>query len=175
MSDSRQKLAAHATSGRADLDLLLRARERGEIARLMRRLRRWHRELLPLAKAHDPTMVPYLEILRPEPEELRRIWRWLNDLPSAYQRGLCNAIEAALVRVNNDLMRQPDRGPKRPGRKKGQKLYEDKKAIAKARKLLAEPDPPSPLQAAKDVEPLADKGQSREANIARIYKALRDL
>ena len=51
MPDTRQRLAAHPITGRADLDLLLRARGRDEIARLMRRLRRWHRELKVLAYA----------------------------------------------------------------------------------------------------------------------------
>ena len=38
MSDSRQKLADHYEAGEVDLERLLRARDRDEIAPLMRRL-----------------------------------------------------------------------------------------------------------------------------------------
>ena len=120
-------------------------------------------------------MVPYLKILRPKPEELQRIWRWLGDLPSSYQRGLCNAVEASLVRVNNDLMRRHDSEPRRkPGPKKGQKRYDDKAAVKAALELTREPNPPSIYQAAKMVvdEGLSDKGISPDADIARVYKLL---
>lgn len=135
MVDSRQRLAAHARTGRVDLDHLLRARDRDEIARLMWRLRRWHRELLPLVEAHDPAMVPYLEILRPKPEELQRIWRWLGDLPSGYQRGLCNAVEASLVRINDHLMRQPGAMPRGKGGNRRQ--FDDGPIVEKARAIYA--------------------------------------
>ena len=104
MTDTTQKLAAHVEAGEADLERLLRARDRREIARLMRRLRCWHRELLLLAEVYDPIMVAYLRILDPKPEEVQRIRRWYADL-HPFQQGLCNAIQASLVRVKSDLMR----------------------------------------------------------------------
>ena len=131
MPDSRQKFAAHAMAGRADLDHLLRARDRSEIARLMCCLLRWHREMLPLAEAYDPAMVAYLKPVRPKLEELIRIWGKLNKLPIGRQRGLCNATEAALVRINDALMQRHDRGPVLPTRKHGElgrnafKVYEE--------------------------------------------------
>ena len=88
------------------------------------------------------------------------------------QRGHCNYVEAALGRLNAYL-RRPDARPKRPGRKRGVKLYDDRAAIAKARRLLAEPNPPSRRQAAWKVEPLAGRGSRPDANFARVYNALR--
>ena len=88
------------------------------------------------------------------------------------QRGYCNYLEAALRRLN-EYLRQPDARPKRPGRKRGVKLYDDREAIAEARRLLAEPNPPSRRQAAWKVEPIADRGASPKANFARVYNALR--
>ena len=76
------------------------------------------------------------------------------------------------MRINDDLKRRPNRGPKRPGRKKGVKLYDDRAATAEARRLLAGPNPPSIRQAAWKVEPRADRGQRPTANVARVYKIL---
>ena len=88
------------------------------------------------------------------------------------QRAICNYVEAALYRLN-EYLRRPDARPKRAGRKKGQKLYEDKVAIAAGFELLASRNPPSRYKAAREVVHLADKGQSPKADLARIYKALR--
>ncbi len=171
MVDTRQRLVAHAKAGEADLNRLVRARGRDEIARLMRRLRRWRRELIALAEAHDPVALHGFRIVRPEPHELVRIWRRYPEMRNR-QRRLCNYVEAALYRLN-EYLRRPNARPKRPGRKKGQKLYEDKVAIAAGFKLLASRNPPSRYKAAQEVVHLADKGQSPEADFARIYKALR--
>lgn len=168
MTDSRQRLAAHARAGRVNLDHLLRARERDDIARLMRRLRRWHRELLPLAQAYDPAMVPYLEILRPKPEELQRIWRWLGDLPSGYQRGLCNAVEASLVRVNDDLMRRADVLPK--GKGGNRRTYDDGPIIDKARAILKSSGTENKTAAVREAmerHPELVQGSGIEENVAK--------
>ena len=172
MTDNRQRLAGHFEAGEADLGRLLRARDRTEIARLMRRLLRWRRELIALASDHDPVALHFYNV-RPEPQETVRLRRWYPELRNS-QQAVCNYVEAALVRLNTYL-RQPDTRPKRPGRKKGVKLYDDETAIAAARKLLDVPNPPSRYKAAWEVEPLADRGQSPDANHARIYKALLDL
>ena len=173
MSDSRQRLADHRDAGALVLEDLLRARDRDEIARLMRHLLQWRRELIALAKDHDPVAL-YFQNVDPTPQETVRIHRWYPKLRDK-QRNVCNYVQAALVRLNAYL-RQPDTRPKRPGRKKGEKLLDDRIAIAKARKRLVGPNPPpSLLQAAREVEPLADRGLSEDANIARVHKALRGL
>ena len=172
MADNRQRLAAHARIGQADLDHLAPARDDDEIDRLVHRLQRWCRELIALGDAHDPVMLNF-HIVRPTREETVRIWEFY-DCMRPDQQGLCNSVEAALGRLNAYL-RQPDTRPKRPGRKRGVKLYDDTAAIDAALKLLDEPNSPSRYKAAWEVEPLADRGQSPDANHARIYKALLDL
>ena len=112
MSDSRQRLADHFEVGETDLELLLRARDRDEIARLMRRLLQWRRELIALAKDHDPVALHFQNV-RPTPQETVRIQRWYPELRDS-QRGVCNYVEAALVRLNSYL-RQPDARPKGKG------------------------------------------------------------
>ena len=170
MSDSRQRLADHFEAGQADLELLLRARGRDEIARLMRHLLQWRRELIALAKDHDPVALHFF-IVWPEPQEMARIRRWYPELRDS-QRNVCNYVEAALVRLN-PYLRQPVARPKRPGRKKGEKLHDDSKEIAEARQLMAGPNPPSMHKAAWAVVGPIPKGASRKADFRRIYNVLR--
>lgn len=170
MEDNRQKLFAHVRTGQADLDHLAPARDDVEVDRLMSRLQQWSRELIAMGDAHDPVMLNF-HIVRPTPEETVRIWEFYDGMRPD-QRGLCNYVEAALGRLNAYL-RQPDTRPKRPGRKRGVKKYDDKAAIDAARKLLAEPNPLSCRKAAWEVEPLADRGASPDANFARVYNVLR--
>ena len=112
MSDSRQRLADHFEAGETDLELLLRARDRDEIARLMRRLLQWRRELIALAKDHDPVALHFQNV-DPTPQETVRIHRWYPQLRDSQQR-VCNYVETALVRLNAYL-RQPDSRPKGKG------------------------------------------------------------
>ena len=173
MADSRQRLADHFEAGETDLELLLRARDRDEIARLMRRLSQWRRGLIALAKDHDPVALHFQNV-DPTPQETVRIHRWYPKLRDK-QRGVCNYVQAALVQLK-PYLRQPVARPKRPGRKKGEKLYPDLEAKAAARRLMDDPNNSLTLhQIAIKVEPFADRGLSKAANIARVYKALRGL
>ena len=164
MADTRQQLADHRAAVEPDLELLLHARDDEEIDRLMERVQCWRRELLVISEAHDPVSLHFTNV-RPELQEVARIVRFYPELRGD-QQGLCNYVEAVLARLNKYLL-QPGTRPKRPGRKKGQKLFDDTAAIEKAREQLALPNPPTMRKAAIAVEPLADQeGASPEANIA---------
>ena len=170
MSDDLKRLSDLAHSGEELMESLLGARDDAEIDTLLERVQRWSGELIALGEAVDPIRLRF-RIVRPTSEETARIWPLYPELRDD-QRGHCNYVEAALGRLNAYL-RQPDARPKRPGRKRGVKLYDDKAAIAEALRLRDLPNPPSLRQAALQAVPLAAKGASPEANFARIYKALR--
>ncbi len=172
MSDDLKGLSDLAYSGEELLEGLLGARGDAEIDTLMERVQRWSGELIAAGEAHDRIRLRF-RMIRPTAEETARIWPLYPELRDD-QRGHCNYVEAALGRLNAYL-RQSDARPKRPGRRRGVKLYYDRAAIAEARKRLAQPNPPSRHKVAWEVEPLADRGASPEANAARVYKALRDV
>ena len=125
---------------------------------------------MALAAAHDPVSL-HLFIVNPKPHEVARLRRWYPELRNSQHAG-CNYVAAALARLSDYLL-QPDTRPERPGRKRGVKIFDDDAAIAEANRLLAEPNPLSKRQAAWAVVGPVPKGASREADFARIYRALR--
>ena len=165
MADSRQRLATHFEAGEPDLERLLRARDRGEIAQLMRRLLRWRRELITLAKAHDPVALHFFNV-RPEPQETVRISKWYPDLRDR-QRHVCNYVEAALGRLNTYL-RQPDARPKDKG---GNRRTFDTEAIAaKARDIWKSNGGENKIAAAREAmarHPDLATGRGDPENIAK--------
>ena len=170
MADDLKRLSDLTHSGEEVLEGLLCARGDAEIDTHIERAQRWGEELIALGETLDPIRLRF-GIVRPTSEETARIWPLYAKLRDD-QRGHCNYVETALGRLNAYL-RQPGARPKRPGRKRGQGVFDDRAAIAAARKMLAGPNPPSIRRAAIEVADLAAKGQSKKADIARVYKALR--
>ena len=115
MPDGLQKLSDVAHSGEKLLEVLLRARGDAEIDTLIERVQRWSEELIAAAEAHDRIRLRF-RMIRPTSEETKRIWRFYPELRND-QRGECNYVEAALVRLNAYL-RQSDARPKGGNRRK---------------------------------------------------------
>ncbi len=170
MSDDLKRLSDLAHSGEELLENLRHSRDNAEIDTLMECVLRWREELIALGEAIDPIRLRF-RIMRPTLEQTARIQSSYPELRGD-QRGHCNYVEAALGDLNAYL-RQPVARPKRPGRKKGVKLFDDSKEIAEAHQLLAEPNPPSMYKAAWAVVGPTPKGASRNADARRIYNALR--
>ena len=131
----------------------------------------WEKELIPLVEPLGPQAARFKPLTPMRPEEQLNAMR-VRPLSHAHRMALVEQ-DVMLYRLNELFAGFPPTQPKRPGRKRGVKLYDDRAAIAEARRLLAEPNPPSRHKAAWEVEYLADRGASPEANFARVYKALR--
>lgn len=67
------KLTEHVPAGDTLLERLKRARARRDIARLVRALRKWHRELQPIAAAYSVPLAEGLRKMNPRPEENARV------------------------------------------------------------------------------------------------------
>ena len=171
MTDDVAKLRHHRKLGIPLLMDFIKATPK-TAAGLVERESAWARDLIPLVEPFGDGVAARFEPLSPmRANELSMVAHCAPLDDAAQEARYCHAVRMSRL---DELFKQfPPVLPKRPGRKRGQGVFDDSAAIAAARKMLAGPNPPSIRRAAIEVADLAAKGLSKEADIARVYKALR--
>ena len=156
---------------RAGDDLMMRlksARAPNDIAKYVRALRRWHRDLRPLVKTYNAPLAESLRMLNPRPEEYQRV---AGNYTSLAQWRLLMTTATALYRLSPHLS-TARRG--KPGRKTGQGAREDGEALAEMARLINEKGS-NEWAAARDSVHLADQRGTPDVHqrTKRIYNTYR--
>ncbi len=157
---------------RAGDDLMMRlksARAPNDIAKYVRALRRWHRDLRPLVKAYTAPLAESLRMLNPRPEEYQRI---AGNYTSLAQWRLLMTTATALYRLSPHLANAAPVKPKNKGGRPKHQHPELVKAVQKGLLAQVEKGAKKPIKSRAfraALEPLKLDGDEFDARMAWLY------